>query len=136
GKLDLDPQPFDVRAELADTLRPLALRAYGKGLELAYRVADDVPDRLVGDWPRLRQVLTNLVGNAVKFTDQGEVVVSVAVDSGQWTVDRKETESPSAADGVVSSSSTVHCPLSTVHLRFEVSDTGIGIAPEKRKAIF
>jgi len=78
GKLDLDPRPFYLRTELADALRPLALRAVDKGLELSYRVADTVPDRLLGDWPRLRQILTNLVGNAVKFTDQGEVFVKVA----------------------------------------------------------
>ena len=109
GKLDLDPIPFDLRESLDDTMRTLAKRAHDKGLELACRIAPEVPDCLVGDPVRLRQVIVNLVGNAIKFTERGEVVVSVEV---QRLADREVT------------------------LQIAVSDTGIGISPEKRRAIF
>src|SRR5882724_2212211 len=77
GKLELDPADFSLRATLGETLRALAVRAHRKGLELACNVQPDVPDALVGDAGRLRQVLLNLIGNAIKFTDEGEVVVEV-----------------------------------------------------------
>ncbi|HSD27484.1 MAG TPA: ATP-binding protein, partial [Vicinamibacteria bacterium] len=109
GRLDLNPVEFDLRETLGDTLRTLGLRAHQKGLELAGRIAPEVPDRVVGDGPRLRQVLVNLVGNAIKFTEQGEVVVQV----------EKQSEE---ADAVV--------------LGFLVADTGIGIPPEKQQLIF
>ena len=73
GKLELDPADFSLRAAVGDTLRALAVRAHRKGLELVCHVQPDVPDALVGDAGRLRQVLLNLVGNAIKFTEAGEV---------------------------------------------------------------
>src|SRR5262245_8823404 len=79
GKLELVPADFSLREAVGDTLRALAVRAHKKGLELIYQVAQDVPDALVGDAGRVRQVLLNLVGNAVKFTDEGEVVVGVEI---------------------------------------------------------
>ena len=85
-------------------LKSLALRAHGKGLELACRIRPDVPDALLGDPSRLGQIITNLVGNAIKFTEQGEVVLEVKCDS-------------QTADEVV--------------LHFTVSDTGIGIPADK-----
>jgi CheY-like chemotaxis protein len=133
GKLELDPADFSLRQVLGETLRTFAPRAHKKGLELICRLNAEVPDALVGDAGRLRQILLNLIGNAVKFTDGGEVVVTVRVGSeewtaksGQWAVDRKDEPA----------SSTVHCPLPTAHLTFEVSDTGIGIAPDKQERIF
>ena len=78
GRLDLDPAPFALRDSLDDTVRILAVRAHAKGLELACRVRPEVPDALVGDAGRLRQVVVNLAGNAVKFTERGEVVVEVS----------------------------------------------------------
>jgi two-component system, sensor histidine kinase and response regulator len=111
GKLQLDPADFSLRAEVGDTLRALAARAHKKGLELACQVQPDVPDALVGDAGRLRQVLLNLVGNAIKFTEEGEVVVRVEA----------------AGDPA---------PAGEASLRFCVSDTGIGIPPEKQEAIF
>src|SRR5262249_28426511 len=75
GKLDLDPVAFDLRSLIAGMLRPLALRANAKGLELGCRIDPNVPDRLVADAGRLRQVLVNLIGNAIKFTERGEVVL-------------------------------------------------------------
>lgn len=109
GKLDLDPIDFNLRDHLEETLAALALRAYSKGLELACHVPDDVPDALVGDLGRLRQILVNLIGNAVKFTDQGEVVVSVQLEA-----------------------------LTDTHARmhFAVRDTGIGIPAAKLERLF
>ncbi len=109
GKLDLDPVDFQLREALEDTLKTLALRAHRKGLELTCEIGDDVPIRVVGDPGRLRQVLVNLVGNAIKFTAKGEVVVRAQL----------QNQSP---DGYL--------------LHFEVADTGIGIAPEKQQLIF
>jgi two-component system, sensor histidine kinase and response regulator len=108
-KLRLDPGPLDLRDCLGDAMRTLGLRAHQKELELAFDVAHDVPNALVGDGGRLRQVLINLVGNAIKFTRHGEVVVTV----------RKASEVGRE-----------------VILAFAVSDTGIGIPPEKQAAIF
>jgi len=81
GRLDLDLGDFSLRSAVGDTLRALAARAHRKGLELVCQVQPDVPDALVGDAGRLRQVLLNLVGNAIKFTEQGEVVVQVSLAS-------------------------------------------------------
>jgi PAS domain S-box-containing protein len=77
GKLQLEPAPFALRDSLDDAVRTLGLRAQQKGLELVCRIAPEVPDNLVGDQGRLRQVIVNLVGNAIKFTERGEVVVSL-----------------------------------------------------------
>ncbi len=109
GKLDIEPIDFRLRDSLDDTLATLAMRAHKKGLELADDVRSDVPDALVGDPGRLRQVVVNLVGNAIKFTERGEVVVRVEIES--------------AADGAV-------C------LHFAVSDTGIGIPRDKQDRLF
>ena len=109
GKLDLDPLPFSVRDVVGDTLKALAGRAHAKGLELACDASADVPDLLVGDAHRLRQVLTNLVGNAVKFTERGEVVVRF-----------ERTAEPG----------------DSIRLRFSVSDTGIGIPADKLRSVF
>ncbi len=114
GKLDLVEAPFQLRASLADTMKALAVRAHGKGLELASQINPDVPDRLVGDMGRLRQVIVNLVGNAVKFTDQGEVVLRV-----------ERAEPP---DGTETGNAVL--------LHFCVIDTGIGISPEHQVRIF
>jgi signal transduction histidine kinase/CheY-like chemotaxis protein/HPt (histidine-containing phosphotransfer) domain-containing protein len=109
GKLDLETIPFPLRDRLGDTVKALALRAHGKGLELACHIDPDVPDALVGDPGRLGQVVINLVGNAIKFTDHGEVVMDVRTEA------RTEDQ---------------------VRLHFAVRDTGIGIPPEKQARIF
>ena len=126
GKLDLDPVDFDVRDAVGDTMRALALRAHLKGLELAYEVHPAVPAAVVADPQRLRQILTNLVGNAIKFTEQGEVVVVVGIaDCGMRNADWGG-EIPQSA---------FRNPQS-VELHFAVRDTGVGIDPEKQEAIF
>jgi PAS domain S-box-containing protein len=109
GKLELDAFEFDLREALGDTLRTLGVRAYQKGLELACHVAADVPLRLIGDAPRLRQVIVNLVGNAIKFTERGEVLVEV------------ETASIGGGFAV---------------LGCLVADTGIGIPRDKQRLVF
>jgi len=109
GKLDLEPINFDLRETLEDAVLTLGLRAHQKGLELACHIQSDVPDGLIGDPGRLRQVVLNLLGNAIKFTDKGEVVLRIAVKS-------------LSEDGVC--------------LDCTVIDTGIGIPREKQGLIF
>ncbi|RLQ21727.1 DUF4154 domain-containing protein [Seongchinamella sediminis] len=109
GRLDLERVPFNIRDILGDTLQTLALRANEKGLELTFHIPPAVPESLLGDPLRLRQVIVNLVGNAIKFTEQGEVAVDVRLDSAEAGVAR---------------------------LRFAVRDTGIGISPAQQRRIF
>ena len=109
GKLDLEVADFRLRDTLGDTLKTLAIRAHKKGLELSYRVGAAVPQFLSGDPGRLRQLIVNLVGNAIKFTERGQVVVRVEAES-----QRRDA----------------------VCLHFLVEDTGIGISPEKQNVIF
>ncbi len=109
GKLSLDRAPFELRDAMGETLQTLALRAHSKGLELACRIAPEVPDAVIGDVGRLRQVVVNLVGNAIKFTEKGEVLTRVCLEEGR-------------GEAVV--------------LRFEVTDTGIGIPADKLDTIF
>jgi len=108
-KLEMESIPFSVRDHLADLLKPLALRAEQKELELVAHILPDVPAAAVGDPGRLRQVLVNLIGNAIKFTERGQVLVQV------------EVESRTDEDAV---------------LHYFVSDSGIGIAGDKQRAIF
>jgi PAS domain S-box-containing protein len=108
-RLDLERTEFDVRETLGETVRLLAVRAAEKSLELACDIAPDVPDTLLGDPGRLRQVVLNVLGNAIKFTTEGEVVLNVHVE----------------AKG--SGEATLH---------FEVRDTGIGIPVDKQQQIF
>jgi two-component system, sensor histidine kinase and response regulator len=108
-RLDLEHAAFELREALGDATKVLALRAAEKGLELVCHIHPDVPDEVLGDVGRLRQVLLNVLGNAVKFTDAGEVVLDVHV----------EDVSPARAT-----------------LRFAVTDTGIGIPADKQRQIF
>ena len=109
GKLTLDPVEFSLQDTVGEALRGLALRAHEKKLELAYQVDPKVPACVIGDSGRLRQILVNLVGNAIKFTTEGEVVVQVRMDS---------------------------CIDDELGLHFSVTDTGMGIPPEKHSLIF
>ncbi len=109
GKLELDSVEFSLNDCIDSAVRPLALKAHQKGLEMATDILTTIPDGLVGDPGRLRQILVNLTANAIKFTEAGEVVVRVKEES------RKN---------------------GTAVLHFTVSDTGIGIAPEKHRLVF
>jgi PAS domain S-box-containing protein len=109
GKMVLNCTEFSLRKVLREVLKPLALRASISGLAFQYSVDDDVPDLLTGDHHRLRQILTNLAGNAVKFTHAGKVEVRV----------RRET-----------------VQNSQIILHFSIADTGVGIPPEKHRLIF
>jgi two-component system sensor histidine kinase/response regulator len=109
GKLDLDCQPFALRDSLADMVKPLSLLAHSKGIELAFHVERGVPDVLLGDAARLRQIIVNLAGNAIKFTERGEVTVQVGL--------------------------LEHGPDRTM-LQFAVSDTGIGIPLDRQRSVF
>ncbi len=109
GKLDLYPLPFHLRSSLEEAVKSVALRAEAKGLELLLEVSAETPEYMLGDPIRLRQIVLNLVGNAIKFTPAGEVLLAVRLESG----------SPD-----------------DLCLHFEIRDTGIGIAREKQKIIF
>jgi len=109
GKLDMEIIEFNLRDSLDDTMKAVGLRAHEKGLELACHILADVPDGLLGDPTRLRQIVINLVGNAIKFTSQGEVVMRV------------ETQEETEKEAI---------------LHFAVTDTGVGIPLEKQASIF
>jgi signal transduction histidine kinase/CheY-like chemotaxis protein/HPt (histidine-containing phosphotransfer) domain-containing protein len=109
GKLELESTDFSLRDCVGGMLKPLGVRADQKGLELVADIPSDVPDHLVGDPMRLRQILINLTDNAIKFTERGEVVVKAINQAA---------------------------PKGESHLHFSVADTGIGIPPEKQSAIF
>ena len=109
GKLHLETVPFDLAGCLGSTMKAMGLRAHTKGIELALRIGPDVPLHLAGDADRLRQIIVNLVGNAVKFTSEGEAVLNVDV--------RKRSKTH-------------------VELEFSVRDTGVGIASEQLTHIF
>ena len=109
GKFELESIPFDLRESMGETMKAFSFRAHQKGLELIYDVLPDVPEALLGDPGRIRQVLVNLVGNALKFTERGEIFVQV----------KEEAQTDN----------------STL-LHFEVSDTGLGIPPEVQEKIF
>ncbi len=109
GKLEFEQNPFSLRHFLDESMKIMGIKAHEKSIELAYRIAPGVPDQLLGDDARLRQVLLNLVDNAIKFTDDGEVIVYVATQS--------QTEYE-------------------VFLHISVVDTGIGIPADKQRSIF
>ncbi|MEQ9407842.1 MAG: ATP-binding protein [Fuerstiella sp.] len=109
GKLSLDARPFHVRNTVDQALRLLSIRAEAKGLTMSWNVAADTPECLIGDGHRLRQILINLAGNAIKFTDTGSVRIEVAPEF------------------------TDHQKLL---LHFQVTDTGIGISPDQQAKIF
>ncbi len=114
GKLELEAADFDVQQVLDNCAYTLAARAFEKNLELVHGADPDVPTLLRGDAARLRQILTNLAGNAIKFTEKGEVVIRVSKDSDQGAKDVSRR----------------------VGLRFSVRDTGVGIPKDKQELLF
>ncbi len=146
GKMDLIPDVFSLREMLGDAMKSLAVRAHREHLELAFRVASDVPETLIGDAGRLRQIVVNLVGNAIKFTQRGEVVLDVSsAESGaglQPALDhvplqqRQTIQEGSSAGQVTNLPHDGVIVTPTIVLHFYIRDTGIGIAPEKQTLIF
>jgi PAS domain S-box-containing protein len=122
GKLELENQPFDVAECVESALNLVATQAANKGLELAYLIDHQTPSRLIGDVTRVRQILLNLLSNALKFTEQGEVVVEVQAASKEAEV--RSNAAPALAAG----------PCFLIH--FSVQDTGIGIAPDRLNRLF
>ncbi len=109
GRLEMEAIPFGLRESLGETMKSLSVRAHQKGLELIYDVKPEVPEALIGDAGRIRQVVVNLVGNAIKFTEQGEVFVDVERESQEGGV---------------------------TCLHFTVRDTGLGIQADQQMKIF
>lgn len=109
GKLSVESAPFRLRELIEETMGPLAFRTHEKGLELSYRVSSDVPNDVIGDPTRLRQVIVNLVGNAIKFTSRGEIIVRVALQNLEGR----------------------NCEL-----HISVADTGVGIPADRVDQIF
>jgi signal transduction histidine kinase/ActR/RegA family two-component response regulator len=109
GRMSVETETFHLRERLTESLKTLAMRAHDKGLVFSSHVAADVPNVIVGDWPRLQQVLTNLVGNGIKFTERGRVAVNVDVNQRE---------------------------PSSVTLHFTVTDTGVGIPVNRQAAVF
>jgi signal transduction histidine kinase/DNA-binding response OmpR family regulator/integral membrane sensor domain MASE1 len=109
GQMSLDPFDFSLRTEIDRMIRPIAMKGQNKGLEVLYEIGHEIPDALHADWNRIKQVLVNLLGNAVKFTLEGEVFLKVELIS-------------ELDEGV--------------RLNFRVCDSGIGISPERRDSIF
>ena len=131
GKLELECVPFSLRECLGDTGQTLAARASEKGLELACRIAPEIPDVLNGGSDRLRQIVVNLVGNAIKFTDTGEVVIEV-VPLSNATPTATEVDAETALD-----ETTGDAPVDKrITLKVSVRDTGIGIPADKQSLIF
>lgn len=112
GKLDLEHLPFDIRDCLDETMHLLAQSAHEKNIELSMIIDSDVPQELIGDAMRLQQILTNLIGNAVKFTGQGNIEVQIQRIAIDQEIDNK------------------------IKLKFIISDTGIGISEQQQKQLF
>jgi CheY-like chemotaxis protein/HPt (histidine-containing phosphotransfer) domain-containing protein/uncharacterized protein YjeT (DUF2065 family) len=124
GKMAIEPAPFDLLFTVEEVGEMFAPRIEEKGLELILRYAPDTPRRFVGDAGRIRQVVANLVNNAVKFTQRGQVLISVERDPDEGHRGSARSATKEAADA------------SIIWLRFAVEDTGIGIAPEAARRLF
>ncbi|WP_414518235.1 PAS domain S-box protein [Nostoc sp. PCC 9305] len=163
GKLELEEQPFDLRACVEEAISFLAPKAAQKDIELVYLIQPQVPIQVVGDLTRLRQVLMNLLNNAIKFTETGEVLLSVELGIGDWGAgeqrsrgageQRRRSSSksfPSVTERSRSAAPLPLCPSASYpqspipvekdqvlyEIQFAIKDTGIGIAPEKIERLF
>lgn len=134
GKMDLEKQPFNLRTCIEESLDLLATKAAEKKLELAYQFDPQTPSMIIGDVTRLRQILVNLLGNAVKFTQTGEVVISVSARplDGSFSNQEDSKQNPSTV-----SRSFPSLQLNpNYEIQFAVKDTGIGIPPERLDRLF
>jgi signal transduction histidine kinase/CheY-like chemotaxis protein len=133
GKLSLEPLDFDLRTTVEETCVLLAEQAHRKGIELACLIHAAVPGIVRGDPGRLRQILMNLIGNAIKFTEQGEVLIRVEPVKSEHGVSRP---TGSASSSSASSNGSDRPTSSSCWLRFSVHDTGVGIAPAVLTRLF
>jgi len=130
GRMSLEDHPFELRTCLEEALEMLGPKAASKNLDLAYLIDEAVPQAMIGDVTRLRQILVNLAGNAVKFTERGEVVVEVRTSGGR-------AAGSDTAPGPNLLTAESRLPFTgTQELHFAVRDTGIGIPPEKQDRLF
>jgi PAS domain S-box-containing protein len=139
GQLELDSAEFDLPDTIGTILRTLAVNAHKKGLELACHIAADVPEAVLGDSGRLGQILVNLIGNAIKFTGKGEILVSVSrlpQETDRETRRQRDKETASSFSPCLPVSLSPSLDAAGHLLHFEVKDTGIGIAPDKQSVIF
>ncbi len=148
GQFKFQQKPFDLELIVRHLQNTLGFKAEEKGLHFSIKIAPEVPSRLLGDPVRLNQILTNLLGNAIKFTDKGEVTLDVGLwmlDTGQGKLESEDLasniQSPTSAgqhpmSNIRSSTSKVQNPGSKIQLIFTVSDTGIGILPEQLSRVF
>ncbi|MHC5770127.1 MAG: PAS domain S-box protein [Nostoc sp.] len=151
GKLELEEQPFDLRACVEEAISFLAPKAAQKDIELVYLIQPQVPIQIVGDLTRLRQVLMNLLNNAIKFTETGEVVLSVELGIGDRGLGTRGTGAQGhrgTGERLTATSPLLPCspaPQSPIpvekeqllyEIQFAIKDTGIGIAPEKIERLF
>ena len=153
GKLELESAPFSLRQTLGQITRILSVQANEKGLRFSCRLPDATPDALVGDQTRLQQILLNLAGNSIKFTERGDVEISVRVAGeeeglgiGDWGLE--EARQPGTPDPRPSLATSSPIPAlqslipnpqslpSSVALEFAVRDTGIGIPPSVQQRLF
>jgi PAS domain S-box-containing protein len=136
GKLELDPTPFSLRENLDGVLKTFIFRAAEKDVILRCTVAPEVPDALIGDSGRIRQILINLLGNALKFTEHGEVRVEVRKQEEESINLGQELSLSSPQPLSLKSQVSSLKPQASSLLHFSVRDTGIGIPPEKQRVIF
>lgn len=134
SKLELEQIPLSLRDTIGKTGQTLSLRAAEKGIELICRIAPDIPDRLIGDPGRLRQILINLIGNSIKFTDKGEILVDVCRVTASQDQSPQADGSPSRRIGNENPGEPTVKERS-LQLQFSVRDTGIGIPEDKRESV-
>ena len=134
GKMELERQTFDLRECVEGALDLVAARAFDKGLDLAYELEDGLPTAIAGDVTRVRQILLNLLTNAVKFTEKGEVVLEVRSEKWEVGSERQQLALPNLTSHLSPPTSLLTPSTSLLH--FSVRDTGLGIARERMDRLF